>query len=136
MDATAAHAFIDEAVVADVAVRRMWHTGLAVSRGTDTGRAHGSDTLVVHVAGAGTVQINSQPAQQLAPNDVLLVPHVSAVSYRSAEPVARIEIDHGSGHPEAAFFHTHRDLVSVVMITSAVNALFAAHDLRGGGGGG
>ncbi|MDQ1074639.1 mannose-6-phosphate isomerase-like protein (cupin superfamily) [Microbacterium sp. SORGH_AS 969] len=140
-DAATAHAFIDEAVVADVAVRRVWHTALALSRSprmpdeTASGRDEPTDTLVVHVAGRGIIRVGDDPEAPLAPNDVLLVPRGTAVSYRSSEPIARIEIDHGARDRAADAFHANGELVSVAMITSAVNALFHAHDQQRGGGG-
>ncbi|MEV8240036.1 hypothetical protein AB0O90_07370 [Microbacterium testaceum] len=141
-DATASHAFIDEAVVADVAVRRVWHTGLALSRppfapgGAASGIGERIDTLVVHVAGVGAIRVGDEPETSLTPNDVLLIPRDAALAYHSDEPIARIEIDHGVRDRAAEAFHAKGGLVSVAMITSAVNALFHAHDQRGGGGGG
>jgi hypothetical protein len=132
-DLAASHAFIDEAIVADVAIRRVWHTALTLSRPAT--QEPERDTLVVHVAGAGSVQIGDAAPTALAPNDVLFVPRRVAVTYRSDEAIARIEIDHGSRDRAGDVFHTHGELVSAVMITSAVNALFHAHESRGGGGG-
>ena len=132
-EATASHAFIDEAIVADVAIRRVWHTALALSRPASS--VTENDTLVVHVAGEATVQIGDAPPAALVPDDVLFVPRGEAVAYRSDEPIARIEIDHGARDRAGDLFHVHGELVSAVMITSAVNALFHAHDSRGGGGG-
>lgn len=130
-ESAASHAFIDEAIVADVAIRRVWHTALALSRPA-SGETE-SDTLVVHVAGAGTVRIGDAPPAALVPDDVLFVPRGEAVAYRSDEPIARIEIEHGARDRAGDVFHVHGELVSAVMITSAVNALFHAHESRGGG---
>lgn len=132
-DLAASHAFIDEAIVADVAIRRVWHTALTLSRPAT--QEPERDTLVVHVAGTGRVQVGDAAPTALAPNDVLFIPRRVAVTYRSDEPIARIEIGHGSRDRAGDLFHTHGELVSAVMITSAVNALFHAHDSRGGGGG-
>ncbi|MGC0368701.1 hypothetical protein [Microbacterium sp. SLBN-111] len=132
-DSAASHAFIDEAVVADVAIRRVWHTALTLSRPASREIDH--DTLVVHVAGEGTVQIGDAEPAALLPNDVLFVSRRVSVTYRSDQPIARIEIDHGSRERAGEIFHVQGELVSAVMITSAVNALFHAHDSRGGGGG-
>lgn len=131
-DSAASHAFIDEAIVADVAIRRAWHTALTLS--LPASRETEQDTLVVHVAGEGTVQIGDAEPAALTPNDVLFVPRGVAVTYRSAQPIARIEIDHGARDRAGDLFHVHGELVSAVMITSAINALFHAHDVRGGVG--
>ena len=141
-DAASSYAFIDEAVVADVAVRRIWHTALALSRpplvpgAVASGIDERFDTLVVHVAGVGAIRVGDGAETPLTPNDVLLVPRDAVVGYRSDEPIARIEIDHGVRDRSAEGFHAHGELVSVAMITSAVNALFQAHDQQRGGGGG
>ncbi|WP_036327085.1 cupin domain-containing protein, partial [Microbacterium sp. B19] len=133
-DSGAAHAFIDEAIVADIAIRRVWHTALTLSRPASP-EQH-ADTLIVHVAGEGTVQIGDAESTALTPDDVLFVPRGVAVTYRSNEPIARIEIDHGARERAGEVFHVQGELVSAVMITSASRPLHAMIAGGGGGGGG
>ncbi|MEV7769260.1 hypothetical protein [Microbacterium sp. NPDC086615] len=125
------HAFIDEAQVAEVSVRRIWHTALSVSRAaTNTGSPR--DTLIVQVAGEARLSLGDDAAVALGPHAVVFLPGGQAFSLVSDEPTARIEIDYRAHDRAAAWVHGAGELVSASMILSAVNALF--HTPVSGGG--
>ncbi|WP_153003381.1 helix-turn-helix domain-containing protein [Microbacterium testaceum] len=131
-DIAPSHAFIDEAQVAEVSVRRIWHTALSLTRAaTRTGSPR--DTLLVQVAGEARLSLGDDAAVALGPNAVVFLPGGQAFSLVSDEPTARIEIDYRAHDRAAAWVHGAGELVSASMILSAVNALF--HTPVSGGGG-
>ncbi|MGC0368704.1 helix-turn-helix domain-containing protein [Microbacterium sp. SLBN-111] len=134
-DSESSHAFVDEAFVGDVTVRRVWHTALTLSLSAPRTQAGSEgDTLIIHVAGSGVIDLGNRGSTPLGANDVIFVPHHVGLMYRSDEPLARIEVDHVTRARSDEMFHADSDLISSVLITSAVNALFHAHDSRGQSG--
>ncbi|KTS79933.1 hypothetical protein NS183_18460 [Microbacterium testaceum] len=132
-DIAPSHAFIDEAQVAEISVRRIWHTALSLTRAaTSTGSPR--DTLLVQVAGEARLSLGDDAAVALGPHAVVFLPGGQAFSLVSDEPTARIEIDYRAHDRAAAWVHGAGELVSASMILSAVNALF--HTPVSGGGGG
>ncbi|MDQ1074642.1 cupin domain-containing protein [Microbacterium sp. SORGH_AS_0969] len=134
-DLARSHAFIDEADVAEVSVRRIWHTPLSLTRPAANTMST-RDTLLVQVAGEARLSLGDDTEVTLGPNDVVFLPGGQAFSLVSDEPIARVEIDYRAHDRSPAWVHGNGELVSATMILSAVNALFHTPVSGGGGGGG